>query len=76
MNESIKDIFQDLSPEEVNEVIDFAGYLKTKRQKATNKKQLTFEWRGGLEDLKENYTSVELQKKAIDWLGEDKYVSD
>jgi hypothetical protein len=26
-----------------------------------------FDWEGGLSDLKEQYTSVELQHKALEW---------
>jgi hypothetical protein len=31
------------------------------------KGKLTFDWEGGLSDLKEKYTSVELQHKAMEW---------
>ncbi|MEN6379618.1 MAG: DUF2281 domain-containing protein [Methanofastidiosum sp.] len=30
-------------------------------------KKLTFEWQGGLSELKDEFTSVELQHKALEW---------
>ena len=40
--------------------------LKENREGET-KKGFRFDWEGGLSDLKEKYTSVELQHKASEW---------
>ncbi|MDP2766187.1 MAG: DUF2281 domain-containing protein [Candidatus Methanoperedens sp.] len=40
--------------------------LKENRKKKT-KKGFKFDWEGGLSKLKEKYTSVELQHKALEW---------
>ena len=46
------------------ELADFLEYLLTKHQKQQKKKHtLSFNWEGGLSDLKDKYTSVELQHK-------------
>ena len=37
------------------------------RQDPRLKKKPKFDWIGGLEDLRNQYTSVELQKKALEW---------
>ncbi len=50
------------------EAWDFIQFLMTKAARATEKKsvsKLEFEWEGALSHL--NDTSVELQKKALEW---------
>lgn len=63
--------FQALPKDLQKEVIDFAERLEKKRkekqQKDSNKKFDFSGWEGALSDMKEEYTSVELQKKAMDW---------
>ena len=49
------------------EVIDYIDFLIIKHYKAENRGELTFDWEGGLSNLKEKYTSVELQHKAMEW---------
>jgi hypothetical protein len=55
-----------LSPEDQREVEDFIDFLKEKRAKRLKKKP-TFGWAGALKELKDQYTSVELQHKVADW---------
>ena len=51
------------------EVIHFAEFLSRKRHpKATRK--LRQNWAGALSEYQDQYTSVELQKKALDWRGD------
>jgi len=49
------------------EVLDYIDFLIMKHHKEEKKGKLTFDWEGGLSDLKEKYTSVELQHKAMEW---------
>ena len=37
------------------------------RQDPRLKKKPKFDWAGGLKELRAQYTSVELQKKALEW---------
>jgi len=56
-------------PEELRrEVLDYIDFLLSKyqRRKVVQKK-FKFDWEGGLSDMKENFTSVELQHKALGW---------
>ena len=49
------------------EVLDYIEFL-TNRYKAINKnKHFSFQWEGGLKELKDQLTSVELQHKAKDY---------
>ena len=64
----IQSKFQSLSPELKKEVLDYIDFLisRNKNKKEITKK-LTFEWQGKLSGLKEEFTSVELQHKALEW---------
>ncbi|HHE37021.1 MAG TPA: DUF2281 domain-containing protein [Candidatus Cloacimonetes bacterium] len=48
---------------EVSDFIDFIIQKYQKKDKTKNK--IEFNWEGGLEDLKEQFTSVELQHQAM-----------
>lgn len=56
-----------LSEELKREVLDYIDFLIMKHHTEEKKGKLTFDWEGGLSDLKEKYTSVELQHKAMEW---------
>ena len=52
-------------PEDLKrEVKDFAEYLLTKSK---TKRRLSLGWKGGLSKYKKIFTSMELQKKALEW---------
>ena len=53
----------ELAPDKQKEVIDFIELL-TSKNKPKEKKHLKLDWAGELKDLKDKYTSVELQKSA------------
>jgi len=64
---AIKDIelkINKLTPALIEELDHYLNYLLNKR--TSNKPgKLTQDWAGGLKG--KNYTSIELQKKALDW---------
>ncbi|MDQ1354224.1 MAG: hypothetical protein QG657_4533 [Acidobacteriota bacterium] len=52
------------------EVLDYVEFLLNKypgQKKAAPEKKFKFDWEGGLSDIKDEMTSVELQHKAMDW---------
>ena len=49
------------------EVLDFIEFLIDKHCKKEDKGKFRFDWEGGLSELKDKYTSVELQHKALEW---------
>ncbi len=57
---SLEDRIKELPAEFLPEVEDFIDFL-LKKNRNKKKKKPAFEWVGALEDLKEEYTSVELQ---------------
>jgi len=66
---TIADFVEQLPPDIQREVRDFAEFLLRKR---TRKKHNVpaFDWEGGLRDLEEEYTSVELQHKILKMRGD------
>lgn len=67
---TFEEIFKSLSPEFQKEVRDFAEFLLEKRSQQTGDK-LTQSWAGALKDYRDQYTSLELQKKAMEWRAAD-----
>ena len=63
---TFEEIFKALPPEFQKEVIDFAEFLLEKRSQKPGGK-LTQSWAGALRDYRDQYTSLELQKKAMEW---------
>ncbi|MFQ6042559.1 MAG: DUF2281 domain-containing protein [Candidatus Poribacteria bacterium] len=56
-------------PEDLKrEVLDYMAFLLSKYQnRKMTQKKFKFDWEGGLKDLKEKFTSVELQHKSLEW---------
>ncbi len=50
---------------EINDYVDFLLYKHA--QPAPRTKTFTFDWEGGLANLAEQYSSVELQHQALEW---------
>jgi hypothetical protein len=63
---TFEEIFKALQPEFQKEVKDFAEFLLEKRSQKSGCK-LTQSWAGALRDYRDQYTSLELQKKAMEW---------
>ncbi len=62
----LKDYVEKLPPDLQQEVEDFVEFLlKKHRNKPRNKPK--FDWAGALKDLRDKYTSVELQHKISMW---------
>lgn len=63
---SLEELIKELPPEFQEEVRDFVEFLLEKRRKKSRGKP-RFEWAGALKDLRDQYTSVELQHKISEW---------
>ncbi|MEW6041186.1 MAG: DUF2281 domain-containing protein [Elusimicrobiota bacterium] len=64
---SIKDKLEALPEDLKKEILDYMEFLLKKYRARTKKRKFKFDWVGGLAELKEKYTSVELQHKAMEW---------
>ncbi len=66
--EEIKMKIQELPENIKREVLDYVEFLLEKyKSKKFKTKEFTFSWEGGLSELKGEFTSVELQHKALEW---------
>lgn len=62
----LQEVLEELPPNLQKEVLDFAEFLLEKSKKLPEGAP-HFRWAGALKDLRDQYTSVELQHKASDW---------
>jgi hypothetical protein len=62
----LDELVRGLPPEIRKEVKAFVTSLIRKREKKPSGK-LKFDWAGGLKDLRDQYTSVQLQHKISEW---------
>jgi predicted nucleotidyltransferase len=71
--EELKELIDQLPPEFQEEVRDFVEFLlekKVLRPKREKEAELRLDWRGALRELRDKYTSVELQHKILEWWGD------
>lgn len=65
-NKLVKDKIGRLPGSLQTEVLDYIDFLLKKYKQKVKKEKFRFDWEGGLSELKDKYTSVELQHKALD----------
>lgn len=63
---SLEETIKELPPDLQKEVHDFANYLLETRARPKGRK-LRLTWAGALSEYRDRYTSLELQKKALEW---------
>lgn len=56
-----------LTPDEQEKVIRFIDTFITAKSESGTPHIPSFNWSGGLSELKSEFTSIELQKKASEW---------
>lgn len=61
-------LFQQLPDDLKEEVLEYIEFL-LERNARRRHSRMRLGWRGGLRELREKYTSVELQHKALEWWG-------
>jgi len=66
---SIEEVMKQLPPQLQQEVLDFAQYLLDTKVRRKQKK-LRMTWAGALREFRDQFTSLELQKKALEWWGD------
>lgn len=66
-NQIIQDKLETLPENLKREVLDYIDFLLQKYDIKTKKGVFRFDWEGGLSELKDKFTSVELQHKVLEW---------
>jgi len=62
---TVEDVIKALPPDLQQEVLDFAEFLK-ERHTDRKQKRLRMSWAGGLREFRDKFTSLGLQKKALE----------
>lgn len=63
---SMEELFRQLPPESQREVRDFIEFLIAK-QESRSRRQPQFDWAGALEEMRDQYSSVDLQHQITNW---------
>ena len=66
---SLEQVIGELPPELQQEVRDFAEYLLDRRP-CPKQRRLRLSWAGGLREFRDRFTSLELQRKVLEWWGD------
>jgi hypothetical protein len=70
MNSALKKINKitgKLPPVSQAEVLDFAEFLLRRKKALKKGVKLRQNWAGGLRKFRKNFTSLELQKRSLEW---------
>jgi mRNA-degrading endonuclease RelE of RelBE toxin-antitoxin system len=67
--ERLEEMVKELPPGLQQEVGDFVQFLIERERRKTGKK-LRQDWAGALRGYRSQYSSLELQKKALEWRGD------
>ncbi|OGQ12552.1 MAG: hypothetical protein A2026_07945 [Deltaproteobacteria bacterium RBG_19FT_COMBO_46_12] len=67
--ENIEEMVKKLPPELKREVENFVNFLIEKKVRKHGRK-MRQDWAGALKDYRDQYTSLELEKKALEWRGD------
>ena len=67
--QSLEEMIRELPPALRGEVTDFVAFLLSRVSHRRGHK-LRQDWGNALEAYKDQYTSLELQKKALEWRGD------
>jgi nucleoid DNA-binding protein len=63
---SITEMVNELAPGQQAEVLDFVEFLLAKKRSRARRKP-QFDWAGALKDMRDDYTSVDLQHEITRW---------
>lgn len=66
---TLRELLEQLPPDLQEEAKDFMEFLLQKRG-TREKGEFKLRWRGVLRDSRDQYTSVELQHKVLEWWGD------
>ena len=66
---SLQELIRELPPDKIEAVKNFVQLLLTKQERQKSHK-LRQNWAGALEEFKDQFTSIDLQKKSLLWRGD------
>ena len=66
---TLEEMIRDLSPDAQRQVAKFVRHL-AESAKSAPKRKLDQRWAGALKKYRDQYTSLQLQRKALEWRGD------
>ncbi|MGO9275458.1 MAG: DUF2281 domain-containing protein [Terriglobia bacterium] len=66
---TLEELIKELPPDLKREVQDFAQFLLDKKGRPARRK-VGLSWAGALSEFRDQFTSLELQKKSLEWWGD------
>lgn len=66
---TLEELIKELPPHLQEEVRDFAQFLADTKVRP-KRKYLRMDWAGGLREYRDQFTLLQLQKKALEWRGD------
>jgi len=66
---SLEEMIRELSPDAQRQVADLVRRL-AERKEPTRERRLKQRWAGALKKYRDQYTSIQLQRKALEWRGD------
>ncbi len=67
IDQVIQEKLEGLPPGIKQEALDYIEFLASKYQSSSNNDSFEFDWAGALEKMKNQYSSVELQHKVLEF---------
>ncbi len=65
----LEELIRELPPDAQAQVRDFVEFLLARKGRQP-KRRLRQDWAGALRDCREEYTSLQLQRQALEWRGD------
>ena len=65
----LEELIRELPPDAQAEVRDFVEFLLARKGRKPERR-LRQDWAGALRDYREEYTSLQLQRQALEWRGD------
>ena len=69
VTKSLEELINELPPDMHIEVRDFIEFLLTKREQRSES-ALRQDWAGALREHRQEYSSLDLERRAMDWRGD------
>lgn len=66
---NLEETIKQLPPDLQREVADYAEFLLERRARKHGRR-LRQDWAGALQEYRDQYTSLDLQRQALDWRGD------
>ena len=64
----LAEMIESLPPDERQRIEEYIVFVAKENTTKTNDQDFRFDWAGGLSEFRGKYSSLELEKKAMEWM--------